>query len=29
MEYILVNLFGGGTLDWEDVGKQSMTGKIL
>lgn len=21
MEYILVNLFGGGTLDWEDVGK--------
>lgn len=21
MEYILINLFGGGTLDWEDIGK--------
>ena len=21
MEYILINLFGGGTLDWQDVGK--------
>lgn len=21
MEYILINLFGGGTLDWEDIGQ--------
>lgn len=21
MEYILINLFGGGTLDWQDVGQ--------